>query len=863
MYMKRITIVIGLMLLCSALTFGQTTTSTTTSTTIKPQVTPAAPQTQTQAQDPNWFWNKTITSFQWEGLKDANRNELDSTVQPYLGKKFTQELWLDLQSKLYGLDWFDSIEPIALHQENSPDTLIIKFQVKEKPSILSIRVSGNDSLSTSEVLGAVASKVGDIYSTSRASLDDIAIQKLYNEKGYPDAAVTHTSEVSESKNSVTLIFKVIEGSKVAIRSIKFTGNSSASENTLKSQIPLKEAGLFQPGAFQESKLEDSKKAIIDYYQSRGYVDAKIIDVFRSYEKETKTGKNWLTLTFAISEGKKWNFGGINFSGNTIFSTEKLTSIITLKPGSPLNYKRLLEDKQKIDDLYYESGYIYNQITLNEKRNEADSSISYTVDIVEHERAHIENLTFKGNQKTKEYVLAREMPLQVGDVFSKTKIVDGLRNLYNLQYFSSIQPEIHQGSAGNLMDLVINVAEMSTSDVQFGITLTGLGQTGTFPLSGFVKWNDRNLNGTGQNLQTNLTISPTTQSLDTSFGESWLFGKRISRSFSLSLNHSTETTGQDILGPTFTDQDIPDPFTGLGSGTNQWNGSLSSIPTQYLMPYENWSGSVGLNLGYTAKSTVGDLGIGGGVSSGLGMINYDETKYRPYEAEFRDTNRQWLLTNKIYIRTYLNSLDYWYNPGNGLYLSQRFTLTGLLPFERQHYIKSESRIDAYLKLFTIPITDAWKFSMVLAGHSGFQVLLDQPWNTLQVTQDWISLDGTFNARGWKSLYGTKGIMLWENSLELRMPIIDQMLWLDLFLDAGAMKMQSGWLNMTLDTPAVDGTAFGWKSFAFSTGLGFRFIVPQFPFRFYLVKRFVFDGSAVTWKTTGTNVDFVLSITQPLY
>ncbi len=816
----------------------------------------------------DWFWGKTIASVQWEGLKKANRGELDSLLRGYTGKPFTEELWLEMQSKLYELDWFDSIEPQALPRPESKDQLIIRFVVVEKPSILSVRVSGNSGVRTSDILAAIGAKGGDIYNAAKVNLDDAAIKKLYTEKGYPDAAVSHETSPSDDPSLVVLTFRVTEGSQVSLRTIKFTGNSAMSTKTLKGQMTLKEAALFQSGAFQEAKLEESKKAVIDYYQSKGFIDAKIIDVFKEYEKEASTGKNWLVLTLALSEGRQWKYGGMSFEGNKVFDVDKLKSLVTLKEGSVLNYKKLQQEKQKVDDLYYESGYIYNQISLSEERDEAAGSIRFKVAVVERDRAHIENLSFKGNDKTKEYVLAREVPLETGDVFSKTKIIDGLRNLYNLQYFSAVEPEIHQGSAENLMDLVINVEEMSTADVQFGVTLSGLGEKDTFPLSGYVKWNDRNLGGKGQNLQANVTVSPTEQSLETSFSEGWLFDKRISRGLSLKLGHSTETTGQDSIAPIFTEQDVPDPYVEIGSGTNEWSGSLSSIPDQYLMPYQNWEFSLGFNLGYTAKTRIGDIGTTAGLSSGLGMIQYDEDKYRPYEAEMRDTNNTWLLTNKLYGRTYLNTLDYWYNPSSGYFASERLTFTGFLPFERQHYMKTETRLDAFATLFTIPLSDTWKFKGVLMAHSGFQALIAEPWADFKVTKDWISLDGTFNVRGWDNLYGSKGTMLWENSIEFRVPVIDQMMWMDLFVDGGAMKTRSGMLDMTLDTPAADTTRptfanLGWENMAFSTGLGFRFIIPQFPFRFYFVKRFTFDGTDIAWKTSGWNFDFVLSITQPLY
>jgi len=821
-----------------------------------------------QATDPDWFWDKPIESVQWDGLKKANRNELDALLRNYIGKPFTQDLWLEMQAKLYELDWFESIEPQAVAPASGTSSLIIRFIVKEKPTILSIVIDGNNSVKTADILDAASSKAGDFYNATKLQTDDVAITKLYLGKGYPDAKISHDVQPSADASLLVLTFHVSEGEQVSIRSLQFVGNSAVTSGTLKSKMTLKEAGLFQDAAFSEVKLEESKAAILDLYATKGFVDAKIVDVTKEYEKDKKTDKNWLSLTLSIAEGKQWTYGGITFTGNQIFTTEKLESLVSLKPGSVLNGKKFQQDEAKIEDLYFESGYIYNQISFTPQRDEATSTITYTVSITERERAHIENLIIKGNTKTKDFVIEREIPLEEGDVFSKTKVLDGLRNLYNLQYFSLVEPEFHQGSAEDLMDLVVNVEETNTAEVNFGVTLSGLGEENTFPLTGFVKWNDKNLNGMGQNLQTSVTLSQTEQSVGLSFSEPWLWGKRISRSLSLDVGHSIESTGQDIIDPIFTEEDIPDPFTGLGSDLDEWTGSLSAIPDEYLMSYDDLSLSLTGSLGYTYKSGIGDVGVSAGISTGFGRISFDESKYRPYELELRETNNQWLWTNKLLGRVYLNNVDYWYNPTSGTFLSQRFTVTGLLPQERQHYIKSETRAEGYLKLFTIPFSDTYKLDMILAAHSGFQALFASPWSSMTVTRDWISLDGTFNVRGWDDLYGSKGTMLWENSVELRLPVIPSVVSVDMFFDAGAMLTKKGMVKMTGDEPVVDTTKpdfsyLGWDNFAFSAGIGTRFLIPQFPFRLYLVKRFSFDGSTIDWKTTGTNFDFVLSITQPLY
>jgi outer membrane protein insertion porin family len=846
--------------------------STSTTATTAPAATTTAPAataaqgTQAQPSTTEWFWGKPIEGVEWEGVVHADKRELDAVTRNYIGKNFTEDLWMELQSRLYELDWFDKIDPKALPADPGKTKVIIRFTVVEKPYVDVVRVVGNSGLRTNEILDVLTIKSGDIYNQSKAHIDELAVRRLYLEHGYPDATVSSATRPGASPNTVILTFSVVEGSQVAVKEIRFTGNTAVSAATLRGQMSLKEAGFLQSGAFQESKLEDDKAKIVDYYRGRGYVDAAVTDVIRNFEKDPKSHRTWLILTLVIKEGRQWIYGGTTFEGNNIYSTAQLGALISQKKGEVINYRKYLLDKQKIDDLYYESGYIFNTIDLQEKRDEATGTISFVVKITERDRALIENITLKGNKKTKDFVIYREIPLEVGDTFSKAKILEGMRNLYNLQYFSSVVPQMFPGSADNLMNLEITVEEQSTADIQFGITLSGLGDPNTFPISGLLKWSDRDFLGNGQNFSVALNASPDTQTLTFGFNDNWLFGKRIAGGVNLAFAHKTLMTAQDTAFPQYPDG-VPDPYTVPG----QWDGSISSIPPAYLMPYQTWSFTIGYSAGYSMPTPVGDLGFGGGLSTGIHDTIYDATKYRPALLSIRQALNTWRLGNNITGRVYLNDLDFWYNPGKGVFLSQQFTWAGVLPSDYQQYLKSESKGEAYYTLFKIPVFSFWNFEWVVGLHSDFQALMPKPGVPLTVVDDWLSLDGTFNVRGWHELYGMQGVSLWENWIELRMPIIEKFLWLDGFIDGGALQQQGGMVDMAgispaNNTPFVDTTrpnfgSLGWNDMAFSTGFGFRFTIQQFPFRFYLAKRFTFDGSQITWQTT-SGFDFVISITQPL-
>lgn len=818
----------------------------------------------------DWYLGKTIKEIQFEGLKRVDRNELDAVVKAYKGKVFSESLWMDLQAAIYELDYFEEISPIALPGDAEYGSVIVKFTVTEKPWIEAVKVEGARGLRPAEILDSALLKSGDIYNSAKARADEKAIRRFYIEKGYADAVVSSATEPGRSDNSLILVFKISEGSQIAIKEIRFEGNVALAAASLKSELSLKEQGLFQSGLFQEQKLEADRRAIEDLYQSRGYVDARVVDVLREQEREEGSQKTRLLLTFVISEGEQYSFGGITYSGNSIFSSEKLASLVRSKDGSVLNYRTLLLDKQRIEDLYYENGYIFNRIDMKENRDTDRRVIAYTLEIVERDRAHLENIIIKGNKKTKDHVIYRELPFEVGDIFSKTKVITGLRNLYNLQFFSALTPEMVPGSAENLMDLVITVEEQSAADIQFGITLSGIGSSSSaFPLSGLIKWNDRNFMGNGQSVSAGLTVSPDAQEVTLGFADSWLFGKRITGSIDLAFSHKGMDALQDSLGPVFDYDDpaaVPDPYTSWA----EYVAAGYDVPDDYYMQYEYWNISLTFSLGYRFVLQPGVVGISGGIRLGLSNHSYDESLFRPFDEDLADNVGDWLYSNSLIFRTYFNALDLWYDPSKGYYASQKFTWAGLFDFELDHYLRTDTKLEGYVTLFDIPVGDSWSLKWVLGAHTGLSVLLPKPGRSLEVTTDSkLYIDGYFVGRGWTDLndetYG--GNLLWENWLELRMPLVKQFLSFDTFLDAVTVNTDDGLLSFaTSSTGSLDASKtslfdLGLKNLAFSVGAGFRFTIPQFPFRFYFAKRFYMDDSGTfNWASQG--LEFVISISQPM-
>jgi outer membrane protein insertion porin family len=240
--------------------------------------------------------------------------------------------------------------------------------------------------------------------------------------------------------------------------------------------------------------------------------------------------------------------------------------------------------------------------------------------------------------------------------------------------------------------------------------------------------------------------------------------------------------------------------------------------------------------------------------------YDDAIYRPFDPVLRDGNNDWIMSNSLWTSISLDQRDVYYDPSKGYYGIQRFGFYGILPFETEHYMKSDTKAEYFHTLFTLPITDNYSFKMVFGIHSGVSFILRQPGYLdyelpLIENANKLVIDGMFNARGWTGERLNRGLALWENWAEIRMPVVPGILALDLFFDAAAVK------------PTVPSffNEFEMEDMRFSFGGGIRFAIPQFPFRFIFAKRFqVIDGEII-WPegNMGGKLDFVISFAVATY
>lgn len=799
----------------------------------------------------NWYQGKPIKAIDFKGLDTVSRMDIDGVFTEYRGQLFSDQIYLEILEKLYELEYFNDIQINALPYDPEYKTVRLEFTVSELPSISGLKFSGNERIRSGELISKIMSKKESIYNEVKKRSDEQAIRAFYLEKGYAAVKVSSKKISNIEENTVVLEFLIEEGKQTVVSKILFEGNINSSDKQLKKILVTKEPRLLNPGIFKEEALEADKEAIKTFYGGLGYIDAHVENVTKNVDEKTDVQKNLVTITYTIMEGNRYSYGGTEIVGNQIFSSDKLLGYIRLKTGEAINMTKFKVGFEKIVDSYFENGYTSNSIDVKENRDESTKTIAFVIEIVERGRSHIENITIRGNTKTKEYVILRELLFESGDVFSKTKFMDSLRNLFNLRYFSNVIPDVQPGSEPDLLDITLNVEEQSTAKIQFGVTFSGVSSLDSFPLSLFLEWEESNLLGRGSGLKIKAVAGADEQSADFGYTENWFLGSPLTVGFNFSIKHKRPYAYQDVLFPVFSDADYdamngeipPDPFT-------TWKEFKAStgVADAYRMRYNRLELSIGLNTGYRWFPPKAMITLRGGVDFSVVKNFFDTSLYRPVDPTTRNEQARWRLSNSLWLKASFDGRDVAHDPSLGWFVSEQVAFFGLIPkAEEEYFFRSETKTEAYVTLVDYPVSEVWNLKFVLAFYTGFTFQVPLTKKTIGPKSQ-LLIDGMFTGRGWNMLQDTgRGNVMLNHWIEFRWPLAHGILSFDFFFDAVAVKKSL----KDLATLSVN-------DYYFSFGPGIRFSIPQFPLRLMFANTFRSKNGKPYWGNgKGADWRFVLS------
>lgn len=824
------------------------------------------------AADESWWYGKEIEGFSYSGLKNVSESEIDNALYKYRHATFSDEVFADIQDALYGVQGVDFF--VADAQRNETDGLVLAFEFYELPMLSSISFEGNEKVKTSDLRGALSTiSVGGFMDPSRRSVFEAAKQEIldfYATKGFESVPVEYEIKENEEAGTFAVSFTITEGLQTRIVSISFSGNEHVDSSILRKQVSSKVKSLFNNGYLDENKLKSDSDAIALYYQTNGYIDVIVgAPIVEEMETSNENFKE-VAVTFQIVEGSQWFYGGMEVYGNTIFSDEEIADVLTMKEGSVLNLQLVQNEYTAVADLYYNDGYISNGMDISDERDDTDMTVKYILTITEGPQAYIEDILITGLTKTQEYVMRRELSFNPGDVFSKAKLITSAQNLYNTGLLSDLSYDLLYGKDQNNVIVDFKLEEGNQKDIQFGATFGGT--VDGFPVSGFLTWSDRNLGGRGQQLDISTTISPDTQSLSLTFGDSWFMDKRWSNSVSLSFSHkkvSGELKRANSTVPYYDGRNDGVTYPeGYGSSAD-WKSSSSSYPSaQHLMDYRLFTFSLGYNTGYTFIYDVGRLSFSGGLSVSLNKAMYDESKHDPFEKLVYKYGQAWQFSNKLTLSAQWDGRDYVTNTTKGYVLGASVTYAGGILGGLSNYIKLTGSAAGYLKLFSFETKDEKTKNIMLCASTSANVMLPQLYNYEgqglrfydpkygATKYEMLYIDGMTIGRGFSTI--TDQSLLWDNMLEVSYQLVDNVIQAEAFASATGIKSDLG--------KAASG--LNWY---FAAGAGVKLKISGFPLGLYLVKNATLIDNDFQWKggsyfhrndAPGSGMSLVLAISTSL-
>ena len=496
----------------------------------------------------NYFSENQIISL--TGLQKG----MDITVPSDELSGIVRRLWLQR--------YFEDVSMEIDHLSADRDSAFLVIRIIERPRVSKWSFTGVKSGEKKDLQERLNLRRGGEFSDYVEKTSSDIIKKYYAEKGFLNCKVK--AEVQKDtiiKKAIRVNFDVERGEKVKVQEIHFIGNEHVKEyklaRSMKKTKSRKFYNFFHTKKFDPKEYPNDKKSLISAFNEAGYRDARIVkDSIYTIEP----GRLGIDIT--VEEGDKYYFRDITWTGNSVYHSDQLNQVLSIKPGDVYDIvtmeKRLFGGGKQTDydisKLYRDNGYLFFSVTPVETNIQNDS-VDVEMRISEGKQATLNNIIINGNDLTSEKIVRRQVFTRPGDLFSQSDFERSIREIASLGQFD---PESIMSSSGysmipnqnnNTVDLVYNVTEKPSSQLE----LSGGWGGRTFVATAGVSFNNFSTHrmfdkgawrpvplGDAQNLsfrfQTNGTYYT---ALSASFVEPWLFGKKPT-SLSLSAYYTRQT-----------------------------------------------------------------------------------------------------------------------------------------------------------------------------------------------------------------------------------------------------------------------------------------------------------------------------------
>ncbi len=473
---------------------------------------------------PEALVGRRIDQVQFRGNRKVEDDAIRVTLQSRVGGTLELTKVRDDIRAIWKMGFF---EDITVRGEPSPGGgAILTFVVREKPSIRKVLVSGNDEVDLDDINEVLDLQRETILDVGKVKKNREKIADLYVEKGYYLAAVDYELRpVGDSE--VDIWFIIDERDKVEIRDVSFIGNKAVSDDQLRDIIATRKGGflsfLNDSGIYQEEAFERDLLIITAYYYDHGYINVKL----GAPQIRLSRDKRYMYLSIPIDEGPVFDIGTIDFKGDIIGDEEQYFRKLSIEPGETFSRSKVGADIERISNFYRDQGYAYVNVTPLTNINLEDLTVDLSFEITKGKKVYFERINVRGNSKTRDKVIRREMKISEGELYNQSDLEISRLRVNALGFFETVDISTTRGSSDEFIEVNIEVAERPTGTFQIG---AGFSTFENFIAQAQISQN--NLFGRGQTLTLQAQLSKLQQLFLLRFVEPYFLDTRWTFAFDL-------------------------------------------------------------------------------------------------------------------------------------------------------------------------------------------------------------------------------------------------------------------------------------------------------------------------------------------
>ncbi|HAZ14047.1 MAG: outer membrane protein assembly factor BamA [Bdellovibrionales bacterium GWA2_49_15] len=462
-----------------------------------------------------------VKSIEIQGQKKVEKEAILEKIGIRPGMELDTHLLRRDIEKIYSLKYFETVTA-----EEGPNGSLI-FIVKERPIISKIIFEGNSEIDTDDLKTHIKTKDFSILDINSLKQDAEALQKHYEEKGFYLAYADYRVKASKEE-TVEVTYEIKEFDKVRVKNIIFLGNKVFSDAVLKDIMETREESLFSfmsgSGNFKEFNFQTDVERIKYFYKTKGHLQVNV----GTPEVTVSEDKKWVFITMKVNEGPKFSVNDITFQGELLFPESEIMEKLKLRTTEIYSEETLREDIQTLTELYQDQGYAFANVlrTLHVVPGANKVDIEYSFE--KGKMAYFGKIIVKGNTKTRDKVVRRELKIREGTRFSGTDLRKSRENVNRLGFFeqgSVVFNTVPRKDKDDVLDVEINVKERNTGQISVGAGYSTA--TGAFMQASIAQ---NNFMGYGQNLSFGLSLSSTNKTYNVGFTEPYLFDTKWTAGF---------------------------------------------------------------------------------------------------------------------------------------------------------------------------------------------------------------------------------------------------------------------------------------------------------------------------------------------